>query len=140
MNTRLSRSQLRFLRWLAHVCSRGTTLGRVSPLVEQLARRGYVVLDGLHAAMTPDGQRVLATASASDERVYFVDYERAGVARRAGPYVGFEAHEVFEEFAQDDALSRVRVVECVPGESERVLAGTCEPPITISTSVEFVKR
>lgn len=88
--------------------------------------------------MTPDGQRALA-ALTLDSRARYVDYERAGTPRRVGPYDDWEVWGVFDKLVACESVTHVRVVECAPGGPERVLAGTCEPPIVISMEVHMVE-
>lgn len=136
---KLNKSDLRFLRWLAHHCGPfGTGLGGVSPHVERLAHEGLIALDGKHAATTPAGQRALAEAAPDVDEVFYVDYECVGTVRRAGPYAEYEVARVFDELVECASVTYVKIVECVPGKPERVLAGTCEPPIVISNEVKYV--
>lgn len=60
----MNASDLRFLRWLSTFCAPGgTTIGKVSAVVGRNERRGFIVRQGLHVALTDAGHSAVETAT-----------------------------------------------------------------------------
>ncbi len=57
-------ADLRFLRWLSTFCApAGTTIGKVSAVVGRNERRGLIVRQGMHVAMTDAGRSAVETTT-----------------------------------------------------------------------------